>query len=365
MRFYLKRTNYMLPLFKQFPTLRDTFPRHALGNLPTPVTPLTMLGTALNTNNLYIKRDDISGEIYGGNKVRKLEFLLGDAEKKQAKRVITSGAAGSNHALATALYATRAGFKTALTLFEQPFSPAIAATLLADAGTGADLYFDRTYTQHCRTIENQCARYEQKDRQPPYLIPAGGSSPIGTIGFVNAAFELREQIEQHHIAEPHAIYMALGTMGSAAGLLLGLRAAGISSKLVAVSVVPPVVATAGKLINLVQETNELLRHADATFPSCQIQTTEITVIDRFLGDGYGITTPKATEACMLFSTHEQIPLDGVYTGKAAAAFLSDARSPEHKEHTLLFWNTKNSRPLPQPAQPVTARQLPAGCMQYF
>lgn len=355
----------MLPLFKQFPALRGTFPRLALGNLPTPVAPLTMLGTALGANNLFIKRDDLSGEMHGGNKVRKLEFLLADAQKHHAKRIITSGAAGSNHALATALYATRAGFKTALMLFEQPFSTTIAATLLADAGTGADLYFDTTYTQHCQTIKNQFAHYEQEDRQPPYLIPAGGSSPIGTIGFVNAAFELREQIAQRYITEPHAIYLALGTMGSAAGLLLGLRAAGIKSKVVAISVVPPVVATADKLLSLVQATNELLRRADTTFPSCPIRTSDIAVIDCFLGEGYGSTTREATEACALFATHEQIRLDGVYTGKAAAAFLSDARSSEHKEHTLLFWHTKNSRPLPHPSLPVTAQQLPAGCMQYF
>jgi 1-aminocyclopropane-1-carboxylate deaminase/D-cysteine desulfhydrase-like pyridoxal-dependent ACC family enzyme len=354
----------MFPLFEHFPQLQPSLQPLSLGTFPTPVAALSGLERRINRSNLFIKRDDLSGEPYGGNKVRKLELLLGDARRMGAKRLITSGAAGSNHALATALYGTRQGFKTTLMLFNQPEAPGIAATLAADLSAGAEIFFDVDYKRHEEHIREMAEKYEQEDKCKPYLIPPGGSSAIGVIGYVNAAFELRRQIEGEMLPEPRAIYMAFGTMGSAAGLLLGLRAAGIRSKLVAIRVTPEIVANAEKFLRLFSQANELLREIDPSFPLCHFDAGDFEIDDMYLGDGYGIVTPAAREAIAVLSETNGIVLDGVYTGKAGAAFLAAAASGALRDKPLLYWHTKNSRSLVI-SETFDFHKLPEGLHRYF
>ncbi|MBN1307470.1 MAG: pyridoxal-phosphate dependent enzyme [Chitinispirillaceae bacterium] len=331
----------MIPLFSRFPKLRAAIPHLSLGTFPTPVEPLRGIGRRYGRSGLFIKRDDLSGLIYGGNKVRKLEFLLADAKKTGAKRIITSGAAGSNHALATALYSRQCGFTTTLMLFEQHQLPGIGATLLADFATGADMFHDSAYSEHLAHLRNIADSCERADGAPPYIIPAGGSCPTGITGFVNAAFELGEQISRGLLPEPAAIYVAYGTMGTAAGLLLGLRAVGIRSKLIAVRVVPESVANCVKFASLFNETNSLLISGDPSFPRCSFNENDLTIYDDFLGEGYGMTTPAALSAIEEFASADGIMLDPVYTGKAGAAFLADASSRDLADVPLLFWHTKS------------------------
>ena len=353
----------MIPLFTRFPKLQSHFPHLPLGTFPTPVESMTGFNGRCGSGELYIKRDDLSGLLYGGNKVRKLEFLLAEAKRAGAKRVITSGAAGSNHALATALYSRQCGFKTTLMLFEQPPLPGIGATLLADLATGAEMFHDATYQQHLDHLQSVAAACRDDDGMPPYIIPAGGSCPVGIIGFVNAAFELGEQITKGRLPEPVAIYVAFGTMGTAAGLLLGLRAAGIRSKLIAVRVVPESVANRVKFTSLFNETNNLLLSGDPSFPRCTIDDNDFAICDDYLGEGYGKTTPDALSAIEEFASAEGITLDPVYTGKTGAAFLAEARRKKYNGRPLLYWHTKNSRSLPSGEKDF--HQLPADFHRYF
>jgi 1-aminocyclopropane-1-carboxylate deaminase/D-cysteine desulfhydrase-like pyridoxal-dependent ACC family enzyme len=354
----------MFPLFEQFPGLQSSLPRLSLGIFPTPIAPLTGLEQRLGRNGLFIKRDDLSGELYGGNKVRKLELLLGAARAAGAKRIITSGAAGSNHALATALYGARQGFKVTLMLFKQPPAPGIAATLAADYSAGAEICFDADFAGHEARIASTAEKYAKDDGHSPYLIPPGGSSAVGVIGYVNAAFELRRQIEQKTLPEPAAIYIAFGTMGSAAGLLLGLRAAGIRSRLIAVRVTPEAVANAGKFLLLFNRANEFLHERDSSFPLCNFSADNFEIDDMYLGEGYGIATPEAREAISVLSQTNGIVLDGVYTGKAGAAFLTGAASHHLRDKPLLYWHTKNSRPL-SISDTFEFPRLPEGLHRYF
>jgi len=351
----------MLPLFTVFKKLGEVLPYRRLGTFPTPVSAMPTLTKTLGGPDLFIKRDDLSGPLYGGNKIRKLEFVLADALKKNCKRVITSGAAGSNHALATALYSKQCGIQPTLMLFEQPPSPAIGPTLLADFATKAEMHHDSTYTSHLKHIQKIRESCTGQDGSTPYIIPAGGSSVLGATGFVNAAFELREQIDGGQIPQPDTIYAALGTMGTAVGLLLGLKAAQLSTRLVAVQVVPDVVANPDLFATFYQQLNIFLNQQDPAFPILPLSPEDVTITTDFLGEGYGFSTPEAREAISLFKDNESISLDPVYTGKTAAGMVSHCRN--ERSGKILFWNTKSSV-FPETAS-VDYHDLPKSFHHYF
>jgi 1-aminocyclopropane-1-carboxylate deaminase/D-cysteine desulfhydrase-like pyridoxal-dependent ACC family enzyme len=354
----------MIPLFERFPLLTDRLPRLALGEFPTPAKKLSGLCCKIDRDNLYIKRDDISGRIYGGNKVRKLEFLLADAQKQGAAGIITSGGAGSNHALATAFYAKQAGMHAVLMLFRQPNSHAVRENLLMNYyHNGAELFHHDTYQEHLQAFEEVVILINMADTKTPYIIPLGGSSPIGVIGYVNAGFELAEQIAAGEIPLPSRIYLAFGTMGTTAGLLLGLKAAGIKVCIHAVRVVDSSIADVDKCYTLFCQTNDLIRKLDTSFPLCSIEEEDLTIHHEYFGEKYGLYTREAIEAATLLRESDEIILDGTYTGKACAAFIANARTGS--DEPILFWNTKNSRPIAPEALAVDYRRLPISFHQYF
>jgi len=278
-------------------------------------------------------------------------------------RTCTSGAAGSNHALAVAIYGRECGFAVTLMLFGQPPLPGIGATLLADAATGAAMFHDAEYPrhiEHLREMADECAR---ADGVPPYVIPAGGSCATGVVGFVNAAFELGEQVARGLLPEPAAIYTAFGTMGTAAGLLLGLKAAGLRSRLVAVRVVPEVVANREKFAALFEASNRLLVDIDPSFPRCSFDGNDLTLRDDFFGGGYGVATEAGLAAIEAFASSVRIALDPVYTGKTAAALLADARGGM-SDGPLLYWHTKSGI-FPPARIDADYRLLPAEFHRYF
>jgi len=352
----------MIPLFSAFESL-SRLPYRSLGTLPTPVQELAGLERQLGRTGLYIKRDDLSGTLYGGNKVRKLEFILADALEKGVCAIVTSGAAGSNHALATAMYGRGLGFQVELMLFAQPASDEVRANLLAGFYTGARLQHAESYDAHCRMLEEFMRRPGQGGEQL-YYIPPGGSCALGALGYVNAALELKMQIERGEIAEPDEIFVAYGTMGTAVGLALGVRLAGLRSRVRAVRVVPDVVANNEKYQMLYESTKRLLLASDPALSGIAFDPWVLSADDSFFGPGYGQTTPEADEAIDLFARCEGIMLDRTYTGKTAAAFLAAARCnpPDRK---LLFWLTKNSCPLPSASQSIDYRRLPAEFHRYF
>lgn len=353
----------MIPLFEHYPAIADKIPRLSFGKFPTPVALLSGISSRLKRDNLYIKRDDLTSPAYGGNKVRKLEFLLADARKHGVVRVITTGGAGSNHAVATAVYARKAGLKAVLMLFRQPNSHSVRHNLLMNLASEAELVHHDTYQEHVQAFEDTVHRYEAADGRAPYVVPLGGSSPVGAIGYVNAGMELAAQIASGEFPRPSRIYLALGTMGTAIGLLLGLKSAGVKTHLHAVRAVPAYVAGIDKCHLLFNQTNELLREMDPSFPSCTIDPEDLTIRDEFFGGRYGVFTPEAVTAAKLLRKSDGIILDGTYTGKACAAFLSDLSSDG--DEPVLFWNTKNSRPLPPEALAADYRLLPAPLHCYF
>ncbi len=330
--------------------LRDRFPgtqalaHVTLACLPTPVEPLTELARLLGLRSLFVKRDDVSGEAYGGNKVRKLELLLGQALGEQRKSVLTFGARGSNHVRATAVYGKQLGLRVHAVLTPQPPTPYLEANLLADRAAGATLHFVDSYRESAdrgTALQNQLTREDGID---PFVIPFGGTVPRGTIGFVNAALELAAQVERGELPSPDVIYVPFGSMGTASGLATGFAAIGLPIAVIGVRVVPTEIASLALARRVVQDAVALLRESDRGFPTLEPEKVGLRVRDEFLGDGYAMPTTEAQEAVELAAAHG-LRLETTYTGKALAALVADARAGQFTNKTVLFWNTYSSRPI--------------------
>jgi len=355
----------MIPLFTLFPLLKKHLPYVSLGDFPTPVEKIDSLGKDLDIAQLYIKRDDISGRIYGGNKIRKLEFLLGSARLKGAKEVLTYGCVGSNHALATAVYALKIGMRSISMLLPQLNAHYVRRNLLMSYVNRAELHHYRDTSLLNIGTKYQVHLHKLRNGIAPLVIPSGGTTPLGTIGYVNAAFELREQINQGLIPEPDCLYVTLGTMGTAAGLLLGLRAAGLKTRLVAVRVVAGFVANPEKFAALFRKTNDLLHSTDPSFPVVPLSTKELDIRNGFFGGQYSQYTREGMHAIQLMKDTEGYKLDGCYTGKTFACLIHDAKSGDLKNKTVLFWNTLNSREFSDVIKAIDYHKLPHNFHSYF
>ena len=341
--------------------LRELTPRITLATLPTPLVPAATLATTLDLDALQIKNDGQTGKVYGGNKVRKLEFLFGDAMHRGCDCVITFGAAGSNHALATAIYATRLGLKCHVVMSDQPVTPYIAQTLRYHALLGTNLVLANDYGESI-DIADQLAAHHPTGARRLYRIPWGGSSPLGALGFVNAAFELADQCGD---IAPDVIYVACGTMGTVAGLALGLRLAGLKTRINAVSVVPPSLSTATGIAGLFVAANQKLHEIDTTIPLLEDPLVNLTLRDEFFGSGYAETTSECTQAVALIHNTEDITLEMTYTGNALAALIHDARRQRLTGQRVVFWNTYNTRPYPPAVNAAQETSLPDWARHYL
>lgn len=336
------------PLFEVFPLLSKTIPYISLGTFPTPIQKLNNLRQELSIPNLYIKRDDLSGKIsqdgsrlFGGNKVRKLEFLLGEALEHNAKTVITFGCIASNHAVATAAYAQHLGLKTIIMVKPQPNSSIVRKNLLLMQHYGADIHFCPDGKMREKQTIDQFIEYKQRDGNFPYFIPTGGSMPVGIIGFVNAVFELREQIQAGQIPEPDRIYIPAGSWGSSVGLLLGIKAVHLKTKVMIIAIEPEENLEKHKeiLFDLFNKTNKYLHSCDNTFPLFELTEKDFAINHAFTGNKYGQFTQEGYTAIKVFQEQENINLDGTYTAKAVAAMLDDLKNLENKNQVILYWHT--------------------------
>ena len=330
-----------LPLERRFPALAGKLPRRPLATLPTPVQPLAALGRDAGVAQLWVKRDDLTGQPYGGNKVRKLEWLLADARARGHRTVLTVGALGSNHALATTIYARAAGLRTLLVLIPQPITAHVRHTLLLDHAYGATIHAVPSIAAARRRVIGLVARgLLHRDR--PYLVPTGGSSAVGTLGYVNAGLELGEQVAAGLLPEPAAIVVPLGSGGTVAGLAAGLRLAGLRSRLIAVRVTDLLPPTPEFLARLANRALGMLRRLGADVPSLSLVSDDVTVRTDWLGAGYGAATPEGIDASRRIASTEGLTLETTYGAKALAALLALAREAPWRDRPMLFWHTYSS-----------------------
>jgi D-cysteine desulfhydrase len=330
-----------IPLFEAYPALEKRLPWTSLGNWPTPVQKLDHLGKAVGHGNLWIKRDDLSSEFYGGNKVRKLEFMLADAQKRGFKWAITYGGIGTNHGLATTVHASRVGIKTALILVKQPLTANVQENLLLDHHFGAEIH----YVPNIATGLLQTAAVYLRRREV-YFIAPGGSSTLGSLGYVNAALELKKQVEAGMLPEPQHIFCALGSKGTQAGLMLGCRLAGMKTRVTGVRVSEKWVTKNENVVGLANRMVTLLRKYDKSVPPLKFRLGDVHVNHDFFGGLYGRVTEQGRQAMELMQETEGIRLEPVYTAKTMAAMLDFiAGNPGLNKTPMLYWHTYNGADL--------------------
>ncbi|MFA6263957.1 MAG: pyridoxal-phosphate dependent enzyme [Candidatus Babeliales bacterium] len=354
-------------LFKAFPALKEHVGYVSLGTFPTPVQKLEKLGSMVGHPNLYIKKDNESGALYGGNKVRKLEFLFGDALAHGAKGVLTVGYAGSNHTCATAMYAHEVGLRCMCMHIPQIPTAYSRRNILLSMAYGAELHLYATWAQREIAIHARNKIFHKETGTLLYDIPSGGSNEIGALGFVNAIYELKEQIAQGVMPEPDYIYVAIGSVGTAAGLRLGVEVAGLKSTVVPVCIEPELFEGEHvlKLSSMIRITSEVLHRNDPSFPVVDIKPTDIPINYNFIGKGYAYISQPAHTAIHMFRTAEGVKLDGTYTGKACAAMLSDLVCGKLNGKTVLFWDSFCDRDYSEVTDKLDYHQLPQAYHHYF
>ncbi len=348
-----------IPLFERYPGTA-ALPRVGLVDAPTPIDNLCgdlprLLPDDVRMHGLWVKRDDLTSPLYGGNKTRKLEFLLGEALKEGRRAVITFGAFGSNHALATAVHASALGLEPHAVLSPQTPGPFAARTLRAHAGLGTKLHVVEGWDGKRVAVEARRG-LTARDGIEPAIIPMGGTNALGAVGYVNAALEVLEQTAPHtrgpigvqadDLVVPDVVYVAGGTLGTAVGLAIGFAAAGTPTRVVAVRVTPTEVATDEFARTLAADTIALLRSLDDGFLGLDVGDLAFELRHDWFEPGYGVVTPETTRAVAV-AGEGGIKLETTYTGKAFAAMLADARAGRlDADAHVLFWDTYNSAPMP-------------------
>ena len=323
-------------------------PRIPLATLPTPVERLAQFSEH-TAAEVWVKRDDLTSPLYGGNKVRKLEYLLGEARAVGADTLITVGAVGSHHVLATSLFGAREGFDVHAVLGPQPRGPQVLDYARCDLAAGATLHPVPNFALVPFAVHTLALQLRMRGRTP-YIMPAGGSSTIGALGYVEAGVELAGQLEARALPEPRAVHIALGTGGTVAGAAVGLAACGVTSEVIAVRVTDPALANRVVLGRLVRQLVKKLRALDPRFPDvADSALARIRIETRELGRGYGIATDTARFADGLART-DGIVLETTYTAKTLAGLVRDAATRPPRV-PLLYWHTLSSADL----SPLLAR----------
>ncbi len=346
----------MISMFEQYPLLKEKLPYVSLGEFPTPVEKLERLGQTINAPHLYAKREDLSGKLYGGNKIRALEFLLGDALQNGHQQVMALGFPASCQALAQAIYTRQLGMKSIAVLFPQVRSEQGRRHLLIYQSIGADLEA-LGLPALLRLLKHRL----QYGHFPKFLE---ASSPLGMIGYVNAGFELKDQIERGLLPEPDLVFVALATMGTAVGLDLGFKAAGLKSHVVSVHLGNPQ-ATPRRMATLFRETNELLHSYDPSFPKFQVSENDFDVRYEFKRPKGKLLSEGGAQATKQVEELANLQLDEMFTGNAFAALMADAEKGLLKEKKVLWWNSYNSRDLSDQIASADYRQLPKAFHRYF
>lgn len=353
-----------LALFETFPSTR-TIPHVQLGQFPTPVERLGQLGTEVGVESLYVKHDDQSGTVYGGNKVRKLEFLLGEALAKGYDEVWTVGAIGSHHALATAIYARQIGLTPAVLHFPQPITDHVLDNLRAISTTQPKLTLASNKMQLPVEVGKAKMRQWLSKANDVYYIPGGGSSPVGVLGYVNAALELKQQIDAGELPTPDYIFVAAGTCGTLAGLMLGCRLAGLDTEVIGVRVVDKLLTNSLVTARLVNKTADILAdHGVDGLP--HVSASDVTMLDAYFGKDYGEPTEEGLAAIELCAQFGGLKLEPTYTGKTFAGLLGERERLHLADKNVLYWHTLSSADLSERvARADVERDLPAGYKKFF
>ncbi len=316
------------------------YPRLHFAHLPTPLEPLQRISDELGGPNIWIKRDDCTGLSSGGNKTRKLEFLMADAAGKGADTIITQGATQSNHARQTCAISARLDFECHILLEDctgyDDESYVHNGNVLLDQLHGASISSRPAGSDMAAEME-QLAQGLRDNGNNPYIIPGGGSNEIGALGYVNAALELIAQANERSLRIDHLVH-ATGSAGTQAGLLIGMQAMHSGVPVYGISVDAPKQKQEEKVLALTRRTAEFMGLSPDLVAREQVMANS-----DYVGDGYGLPTPGMIEAVKMLARCEGILLDPVYTGKGFAGLIDLIRKGHFEPgENVIFLHTGGS-----------------------
>jgi 1-aminocyclopropane-1-carboxylate deaminase/D-cysteine desulfhydrase-like pyridoxal-dependent ACC family enzyme len=284
--------------------------------------------------------------------------------EEERKTLITIGGSGSNQVLATTIYGKNLGFRVIGIVFDQPNAEYVRRNLLLDHHYGTELHyapnifaefllFSLTYT------------WERLKVEKPYYVPAGASSPIGNMGYVNAAFEIKSQVEQGEMPEPDYVLAAAGSLGTASGLQLGFKLAGMKTRVAAVRVSMPWYITTGKFASMMGNINAFMRRVDPSIPKVKPNPEDLIMLEDYLGKCYAAFTPDCVSIIKTVKELEGLTLDPTYTSKTLHGGLDWLRSQDETDKVVLFMDTYNSVDLTPNIEGANYKALPRSLHKYF
>jgi D-cysteine desulfhydrase len=312
----------------------------SLGVRPTPVRRLG--GDLPGSAEVWLKDESVFGDGgWGGNKVRKLEWILPEAHRRGVRTLFTVGGIGTHWGLAAALYGREHGLRTMLGLVDQPVDDHVRDQLARLRASGAELHRFRDPLRLKLASPWLIGRAVLRDRKLPWYLPAGGSNPFGALAYVDTALEIAAQVRAGLLPEPATVVTAVGSGGTAAGLALGLRLAGLRTRVFGAVVNDAFPLDAAVIADLANRTAGLLRERGADPGLPPLQPANVTMRTDWLGETYGDPTP-ASMAAVTVAGRDQLHLEPVYTGKSLAA-IRDVGGTSEMPEPILWLNTHGPR----------------------
>lgn len=342
-------------LFDAIPTMRAAVPWRPLCHLPTPVEPCDAIADALGGARVWAKRDDLVSPVYGGNKVRRFEFVFADLEARGARRIVTTGGVASTQVTATALFGQALGIPVRAVLFDQPVTRFAREAVLTDLAAGAELIAGGGYvTSAWRTW-----RALRDDPGARLLLP-GASHPLANLGYLDAMLELDAQVRAGAMPRPDVIVVPAGSSGTLAALSLAAAWLGWDTEVVGVRITALAACNRLTVSLVAAATRRFVARFDPAFARLR---PRFSLFHGAIGPGYGAPSPEAIAGVALMERLTGLPGEVTYSGKAIAALRVLCASPRYRDRTILFWHTLSSvRP---PIPPGTDGLVPPALRRVF
>lgn len=333
-------------LFEQLPDLAKKVAWMPLARVPTPVEPCSAIAGWLGRSDIWMKREDLISPLYGGNKVRRYEFVFADARARGARRIVTSGALSTTQATATALFGRELGFEVCIVLYKWCALTRFAReTLLGLIAADAEILYHGfplfAFARCCLEMR----------RPHSYFILPGASNPLANIGYVDAMLELAQQVERGEAPRPDVMVVASGTSGTLAALALGAAHLGWDTEVVGVRVADPYVTNRFVIDRIIRATDRFLAARDPRWKPVH-ERVRYSLYKGALGRGYGYPTPGAIEGSRKLMDLTGVEGEITYSGKGLDGLRAIAALPQYQGKTILHWNTLSR---PRPVVPPDAR----------
>lgn len=340
-------TNRTAPhLFEDFPGLADSLAWIPLAHCPTAVEPCDAIADYLGRGGIFMKREDLISPLYGGNKVRRYEFVFGDAKAKGATRIVTSGSIVTTQAMATALFGRALGYEVCVALYKWAALTHFSRdTILNLLGAGAEVY----YNAFPPFAFARC--WWEMQKKGSYFIMPGASYAMANIGYVDAMLELGRQVERGEAPRPDVMVVSSGASGTLAALAIGAARLGWDTEVIGVRIADPYVTNRHNIDKIIGWTDKFLCERDPRWTSVASRVN-YRVYTGALGRGYGYPTPEAVDGAGRVKTLTGAMGEITYSGKGLVGLRAIAADPQYKGKTILYWNTLST---PRPTAPPDAR----------